>query len=75
MRPDVCTEDRSWGCPEGSVCVSVCESVCWGRGDGLSKRQGDQMERKLLWLFREVMMRTPKAMDSREICKVKKGKR
>ena len=55
--------------------VCVCESVCWGRGDGLGKRQGDQMGRKLLWLFTEVMMRTPRAVDSRAIHEVKKGKR
>lgn len=44
----------------GAVLKGVCvwESVCWGRGNGLGKRQGDQMGRKLLWLFTEVMMRT-----------------
>ena len=55
------------------VCVCVCVCVL-GWGDGLGKRQGVQMERQLLWLFSEVMM-TPRAVDSREICEVKKGER
>ena len=53
------------------MCVCVC---VLGWGDGLGKRQGVQMERQLLWLFSEVMM-TPRAVDSREICEVKKGER
>lgn len=51
--------------------VCLCESVL-GQGNGLGKRQGDQMGRKLLWLLSEVMMRTPRAVDSREIHEVKK---